>query len=162
MLGKVLADVAELLGMENHARIEWRNEVPDGFETDADPEQLFRILLNLCRNAEQAMSDLDEEEAKGRKFVLGASAEKAGAATIIRVFDTGPGIPEHIREKLFLAFQGSTKPGGTGLGLTIAAELVRAHGGMIYIEKSDHDGTVFKLEIPEPVVDLPDSITNLS
>ena len=162
LLGKIVADVAELLGMENHTRIKWRDEIPDGFEADADPEQLFRILLNLCRNAEQAMSDLDEEEAKDRDFILGVSAEKADATTIIRVFDTGPGIPEHVREKLFLAFQGSTKSGGSGLGLTIAAELVRAHGGMIYIEKTGQNGTVFKLEIPEPVVELPDSIMNLS
>ena len=67
----------------------------------------------------------------------------------IRITDTGPGIDDAVAEKFFQAFQGSTRPGGTGLGMTIAAELMRAHGGTISIESTSPSGTVMLLTLPK-------------
>jgi hypothetical protein len=61
----------------------------------------------------------------------------------IRVGDTGPGLPQKAREHLFAAFQGGARKGGIGLGLAIAAELVRGHGGRLELARSDAEGTEF-------------------
>lgn len=143
-LKNVVDDVAELLGLGNDPNLEWTNKVDRDFTADADPEQLFRILMNVCRNAQQAMRD-DEEASAAH---LEVDAVRDGSNVHIRVRDTGPGIPDHVRENIFLAFQGSTKSDGTGLGMSIAAELVKAHGGSIDIEETSKAGTVFHIVIP--------------
>src|SRR5690606_11432076 len=106
--------------------IDWENAVPAKLEIDADPDQLFRVLLNLCRNALQAMEGGETTLLVRR---LRVEARRDGGVVTIAVRDTGPGVPERARAHLFQAFQGAARPGGTGLGLAIAAELVRAHGG---------------------------------
>ena len=67
----------------------------------------------------------------------------------IEVRDTGPGVPEKALAHLFQPFQGSARPGGTGLGLTISAELVRAHGGDIEYIAARGPGSVFQITIPD-------------
>ena len=62
--------------------------------------------------------------------------------------DNGPGVPAKARENLFKAFQGSTKKGGTGLGLVIAQELVQAHGGTLSLADSKK-GALFRIELPD-------------
>ncbi|MEM7068374.1 MAG: HAMP domain-containing sensor histidine kinase [Pseudomonadota bacterium] len=145
LLHSIVNDVAELLGLERDPNLVWYNNVDPEMMADADPEQLFRILMNLCRNAQQAMADADYLE---RVKTLGVDARTAEGEVQIRVRDTGPGIPEHVREKIFNAFQGSTKSGGTGLGMSIAYELVTAHGGRIEVEETGSEGTVFLVAIP--------------
>ncbi|MDJ0612969.1 MAG: HAMP domain-containing sensor histidine kinase [Rhizobiaceae bacterium] len=145
LLRSVAEDVREALGLDQGSEIRWQANIDDMLEINGDPEQVFRVLMNLCRNAHQAMRDMHDED---REHLLCVSAEQSDEGTAIRVKDTGPGIPEHIQPKLFNAFQASTKAGGTGLGMTIAAELVRAHGGTIDIEKTDADGTIFKIFMP--------------
>ena len=73
---------------------------------------------------------------------------------MIRVCDTGPGVPEKARAKLFQPFQGSARQGGTGLGLAIAAEIVRAHGGDIRLVDRPGAGAVFEVTIPDRPVSL--------
>lgn len=147
-------DVGELLGLENNPKIEWQNKVDPALEINADPEHLFRILMNLCRNACQAMQDMPDDD---RTHVLEVNATLDEAGVDIRVTDTGLGIPEHVQEKMFSAFQASTKAGGTGLGLVIASELVRAHGGAIEVETSTKYGTTFLIRIPVPATDETDA-----
>jgi len=142
----IAEDVRELLGLETKSAIKWQNDIDKMLEVNGDPEQIFRVVMNLCRNAQQAMQDMEDES---RELVLAVSAEKIADDICIRIKDTGPGIPEHIQPKLFDAFQASTKAGGTGLGMAIAAELVRAHGGAICIEETNDQGTVFKIVIPQ-------------
>jgi len=72
----------------------------------------------------------------------------AADGAVVRVSDTGPGLPEKARENLFVPFKGSTGARGTGLGLAIVAELVEANGGRVELEKSDERGTSFIVELP--------------
>lgn len=149
-LARLVDDVAELLNLPNHPAIAFENQVAHAIEIDADSDQLFRVLLNLARNAVQAM-DGDADPNLVRR--LSIKAERRGAVVDILVADTGPGVPARAREHLFKAFQGSTRPGGTGLGLAIAAELVRAHGGAIDLVDLGA-GATFRIQIPDRPVDL--------
>lgn len=145
-LRRLVDDVAESLGLDDHATIAWDNAVPEELEIDADPDHLFRVLVNLCRNAIQAL-----ESDAGRAVIrrLAISAERDGRAVTIEVRDTGPGVPEQARQKLFQAFRGSVTPGGTGLGLAVAAELVAAHGGTIDLVETGEPGAAFRIVIPD-------------
>ena len=109
---------------------------------DADPEQLFRIVLNLLRNAEQAVNGTPVAEIR-------VSASRNGKRVLIHVADNGPGIPEKTRERLFQPFAGSHRAGGSGLGLVISRELARAHGGDISLVSTGPQGTTFRIEIPD-------------
>ncbi|HCI46761.1 MAG TPA: hypothetical protein DFI00_05660, partial [Rhodospirillaceae bacterium] len=64
--------------------------------------------------------------------------------------DDGPGMPPRAKENLFVPFAGSVRGGGTGLGLTIAREIVRAHGGDLTLDKTDSNGTRFRIVLPNP------------
>lgn len=125
------------------------DHLPDGqsagLTVRADGEQLYRILSNLVRNARQAI------EATGAGGTIELSAGEEDGDWSIRVGDTGPGLPPKARENLFAAFQGGARKGGTGLGLTIAAELVRGHGGRLDLVRSDADGTEFVLHLPKDI-----------
>lgn len=149
-LQRLTADVGDVTGVASHATIEWVNHVPTDLEVDADPDQLFRVLLNLVRNAAQALEQSGDEALVKR---LSVAAERTGAVVRITVRDTGPGVPAKVRETLFRPFQSSTRRGGTGLGLAIAAELVRAHGGHIALA-DEAPGAVFEIEIPDRPVPL--------
>ena len=145
-LSRIVDDVADSLGLIGHATITFENRVPQGLEVDADPDQLFRVLLNLCRNAAQAL-DGDLGPAVVRRLTVRAQREGTGVA--IEVADTGPGMPPATRANLFRAFQGTTRQGGTGLGLAIAAELIRAHGGSIELLDNWGPGATFRIVIPD-------------
>ena len=145
-LDRLVDEVAETVGLAGHATIAWENEVPSGLEIDADPDQLFRVLVNVFRNAVQAL-EADSDAALVRRIAI--TARRDNGAVTIRVADTGPGIPEKARTHLFQAFQGSSRPGGAGLGLAIAAELVRAHGGSIALVDRPGPGAVFEIVIPD-------------
>ena len=122
-LRQLVDEVYELLGVEP-ADLVFVNEVGADFEIDADPEQLYRVLSNLCRNAVEAMRS-DRDPALVRRLTV--SAERQGSVSRVLVEDTGPGLPPKALENLFMPFRGSARSGGTGLGLAIAQELVRAH-----------------------------------
>lgn len=124
------------------------NHVPPGLLIDAGREQLSRVLTNLLRNAIQAV----ESRSKEGHILLRAWRE--GSVVTIEVKDDGPGIPERVRPKLFEAFQSAAKSGGVGLGLAIAAELIRAHGGEIRLHETGPLGTVFHVSVPDAVIEL--------
>jgi hypothetical protein len=150
-LEALVEDVRETLGISAESRVRWITAVERGLTVDADSEQLFRVVLNLARNALQALEGRAPNE-PGRDQ-LRITGRREGAVVAIEVSDTGPGVPEKARAHLFEAFQGSTRRGGSGLGLAIAAELIRAHGGEIRLV----DGTIgatFRLTIPDRAVDI--------
>ncbi len=150
-LRQLVDEVQGLLGIDPSKGIEFENSVDQAFEVDADSDQLFRVLTNLCRNAVEAMA-ADREPALVRR--LAVSSERTGSVCRIFVVDTGPGLPQKARENLFAAFRGSARSGGTGLGLAIAHELVRAHGGSLELVESIGGRTVFAITIPDQPVSL--------
>lgn len=144
-LRRVGDDVADVLGLADHETVQFENKIAEALEVDADPEQIFRVLLNLTRNALQAL-EAEKDGTLVRRISL--SAERHESCVHIEVSDTGPGIPENTQKGLFKAFHSGAKTGGIGLGLAIVAELLRAHGGTIQLDCSQ-PGTCFKIELPD-------------
>lgn len=118
---------------------EWINEIPVATLAPVDAAQLGRALVNLGRNAVQAGAG---------RVRIDARTERAGLLTLT-VADDGPGLAPRARENLFQPFTGSARAGGIGLGLAIAREVLRAHGGELRLVRSDATGTVFALDIPQ-------------
>ncbi len=129
--------------------ITWQVELEDDLEVDGDPEQIFRVLLNLVRNAMQAIEAGIAESGNRGGDKVSLKAWRESTAAIIEVCDSGSGIPEDARETLFEAFKGSGRADGTGLGLSIARDLVDNHGGRIALMQSGEGGTTFRVEIPD-------------
>jgi signal transduction histidine kinase len=150
-LERLVEEVRETLGLQDVAQIGWIVEVERGLVVDADHDQLLRVLLNLTRNATQALETRAPNDPLRDQVRI--SGRREGAVVVIEVADTGPGFPAKAREHLFEAFQGSTRTGGTGLGLAIAAELVRAHGGEITLVDGT-PGATFRFTIPDRPLEL--------
>lgn len=147
----VVAEVRESAGLATDASITWVAAIERGLTVDADADQLFRVLLNLVRNAAQALESLPQGSAAAMQIRI--TGRREGSVAILEVSDTGPGVPAKTRERLFEAFQTSGRPGGSGLGLAIAAELVRAHGGDIRLVEGTI-GATFRVSIPDRPVEL--------
>jgi signal transduction histidine kinase len=146
LIEPVVAEVRESAGLAATTSITWISAIERGLTIDADPDQLFRVLLNLVRNAEQALEGQPATQIR-------ITGRREGAVAIIEVSDTGPGISAATRENLFKAFQTSGRPGGSGLGLAIAAELVGAHDGQIHLVEGTI-GATFRITIPDRPVEL--------
>lgn len=143
-LSEVVDDVfdSERLADET-GRIEFVADIPTGLTLRADPEQLYRVLSNLVRNARQALSDRSDPA----RITLHARDREQD--WLLELSDTGPGLPARALENLFTPFQGGTRKGGSGLGLAIAAELVRGHGGTLRLIESGAQGTSFEICLPK-------------
>ncbi|HEY1799057.1 MAG TPA: HAMP domain-containing sensor histidine kinase [Stellaceae bacterium] len=111
--------------------------VPAKLRVRADRDQLYRVLLNLTRNA---------VEAGAHRLMFRAKRERGTVE--IEVEDNGPGLPPRAQENLFRPFFGSARPGGSGLGLAIARELMRGQGGEIALVETTGAGTTFRLTLP--------------
>jgi signal transduction histidine kinase len=141
----LIGDLSHLTDLAPEAGIAFEVDVPKDLMVDADPDQLTRVLVNLIRNAVQALSQAGATE--GRPSVK-VSGIREGRAVTILVEDNGPGIPERVQADLFTPFQGSARKGGAGLGLSIASELVGLHGGAITLDRTAI-GTRFRVTIPD-------------
>ncbi len=122
-------------------------EIEDDLPTlHGNTNQLLQALLNLVRNAEQAVSGQPDER---KTIVLRASS--AHDVLILEVADRGPGIPVPLRARLFEPFY-STKPTGegTGLGLTVVQAVAAGHGGRIEVDETPGGGATFRLVLPCP------------
>lgn len=150
-LAPLFEEVRDTLGLGPGAGIGWVVAVERGLTADADPDQLFRVILNIARNAVQALEARAPLDPARDQIRL--AARRRGTTVEIEISDTGPGIPEARREHLFEAFVSSARRGGTGLGLPIADELIRAHGGAIRLVDGAV-GTTFAITLP----DSPDSL----
>jgi signal transduction histidine kinase len=149
-LMELVEEVRDTLGIQPDSPIGWITAVERGLTVDADRDQLLRILVNLARNALQALETRTNDAARDQIRITG---RREGAVVIIEVADTGPGFSDQARAHLFEAFQGSTRTGGSGLGLAIAAELVRAHGGEINLVEGTI-GATFRIKIPDRPIPL--------
>jgi len=139
---------AEDAGLDaSGVRLEKR--LPARFAIQADPDQLHRILVNLMRNARQAIeTDALRPPARQGRGVIRVTAEADGTMAVIRIADDGPGIPPRLAERLFEPFVSGRTSDGTGLGLTISRELAAGHGGDLRLAASGPDGAVFELRLP--------------
>ena len=148
-LARIVDDVieGERLAVEDDT-IQFHENVPPGMMLRADPEQLYRVISNLVRNARQAIV------ATGMPGDIHISGDEDPRFWCIRVRDTGPGLPKRAREHLFTPFQGGARKGGSGLGLAIAAELVRGHGGELVLGRTGEEGTEFVISLPKAVIEV--------
>ncbi len=149
-LRPLIDEVGVSLGLPVPGQITWTVNVEEGLEIDADRDQLYRVLTNLCRNAMQALEAGFRESGSEE---ISVSGWREDGKVIIEVNDTGPGLPTKAREHLFEAFKGAVRKGGTGLGLAISEELIRAHGGIIELIDKPR-GATFRVTLPRPAVDL--------
>ena len=108
--------------------------------TSLDRIQIGQVIINLVRNAVEAMETSEQRE-------LAVATRAADAAVEITVSDTGAGIGPEIAARLFQPFV-TTKPTGLGLGLSICREIVEAHGGQLTAASGDTGGTVFTMRLP--------------
>ena len=134
-------------GLIGHPEIKVSNEVPDDVIIRVDPEQFARVLINLLKNAREAL-----EEANGRTVApavtIGYADGKDGIT--LSISDNGPGLPPRARDNLFVAFEGSARAGGTGLGLAIARELSESNGARLaYVPQEA--GTRFDITLPPAI-----------
>jgi len=118
---------------------EYQANLPD---INVDSTQLQQVLLNLFKNAIEAMSSVDPE---ARRLRLTTSFDDQ--SIFVSVQDSGPGIPGDNRERIFDPFF-TTKPGGMGLGLAICYSVIESHGGKLQLVKSDPQGCIFEITIP--------------
>jgi signal transduction histidine kinase len=151
LIEPVVIEVRESAGLGSDVSISWISAIERGLTIDADPDQLFRVLLNLVRNAAQALENRPKGDVATQQIRI--TGRREGTVAIVEVSDTGPGVPAKARDHLFEAFQTSGRPGGSGLGLAIAAELVRAHGGNIHLVEGTI-GATFRIAIPDRPVEL--------
>ncbi len=141
-LQALVEDVTVALGLSLPDAVKVENAVDPHFVVNADREQIFRVLLNLARNAAEILTGTE-----GGRITL--SAKRSAGFIDIRIHDNGPGVPEESVDGLFEAFSGSSRTGGTGLGLAIAKDLMLGHGGDIKLLETGPAGTVFQLLLPE-------------
>jgi signal transduction histidine kinase len=128
-----------------------KSEIGRGEQVLADPDQLHRIMVNLLRNAREAIEQRQGWEAG----LVTVSQIREPNAVILRIADNGPGLSARARERLFQPFAGSNREGGAGLGLAIARELAQGHGGDLTLAESSDKGAVFELRLPGAPPPLP-------
>lgn len=112
-------------------------------------QDMGRVLLNLVNNAFYAVNEKSKQHPDGFKPTVTVKTSKKPDRVELMVLDNGSGIPEHIREKIFQPFF-TTKPtgSGTGLGLSLSYDIVKAHGGDIRVDSSPENGTQFIISLP--------------
>ena len=150
-LSELADDLGGSLGLPMNGTIAWSNDIPSGFEINADRDEIYRAILNLSRNAVQAVqgeiAENDDLETPHGKVSI--SADRTVKGVDINFVDDGPGISEAAKAKLFKAFSGSAKAGGSGLGLAIANDIATSHGGELKLVKTGSDGTHFRMHLPD-------------
>jgi len=132
-LRAIVAEAADE-ALSQAREIDWHNNVPEAQYVHADPDHLHRIVANLVRNASEAM---------GKTGEIRAQLE----GTTLVIADTGPGLPDTLRENLFKPFSSGGRKSGTGLGLAIARDLARGMGGDLVLRNTGPDGTAFAVTL---------------
>ena len=136
------ASALALVGAKEHGVHVRFDMAPRMDDVMVDRVQIEQVLLNLVRNAIEAMIDADS----ARKELTVAAAPAAGGMVEIRVADTGPGLAPELAERLFTPFL-TTKEHGMGVGLSISRTIVNAHGGTIVAESKPGHGTTFRFTL---------------
>jgi len=114
--------------------------VPENLEFTADEELIEQVLINLIKNAVHALQDCENPELKIRAFL-----DRRGKV-VIQVIDNGPGIITEVIDKIFVPFF-TTKPNGSGIGLSLSKQIMRMHGGSLAVQSEVDKKTVFTLRL---------------
>jgi len=141
-LNALVLETVELLGEDTGPSIQWELDLAEGLpKVQGDPVALSRVLLNLCRNAIDAMS---------RRGVLRLGTRPGSARWVeLAVADTGHGIPPELLVQVMEPFFTTKAPGqGTGLGLSIVNSIIRSHSGTLAIESQEGQGTTIRIQLP--------------
>lgn len=138
-----LSDICELLEVEvDKLNVELFKDFSYSGKLRLDSDRLKRVIFNLTNNALEMLKE-------GDKLSL-TCQQRDDNHVEIRITDTGPGVPEHLRPTLFEAFVTHGKKGGTGLGLHIAKDIVEKHGGKIYLDEEVTTGASFVICLKPP------------
>jgi signal transduction histidine kinase len=113
------------------------------------PQDIGRVLLNVYNNAFYAVQEKKKTAANGFEPVVSVRTEMAGHHVRIYIKDNGTGIPQKVADKIFQPFF-TTKPTGqgTGLGLSLSYDIIKAHGGEIKLETKEGEGSSFVISLP--------------
>jgi two-component system, LuxR family, sensor kinase FixL len=134
------ASALALVGAKEHGIKVLIHIDPDLPTAEVDRVQIQQVLLNLIRNAVEAMEGREVRE-------LSVGTMMADGAVLVSVADTGGGIPPEIESKLFQPFV-TTKSEGMGIGLSVCRTIVEAHGGRLWVERNAGGGSVFRFTVP--------------
>ena len=113
------------------------------------PQDVGRVILNLINNAFYTVNERQKVEGAGYEPRVTVSTKKIGVGISIKVTGNGNGMPENLVDKIFQPFF-TTKPTGqgTGLGLSLSYDIVKAHGGAIKVKTKENEGTEFTIILP--------------
>jgi PAS domain S-box-containing protein len=139
----LVEEAARFARLDGGARVALELDLAEGLpRVEASPEQLVQVFLNLFLNAVNALALRPDAK-------ITASTGAAAEGIEIRIADNGPGVPEAIRSRIFDPFFTTSPPNeGTGLGLTIALDIVSEHGGSLELENPAGGGACFLVRLP--------------
>lgn len=151
-LRELVRQIVETAEAERAGAIAYAIDIPPHFELFADPDHVLRVIENLCRNAAQVLCSHGAQT--GRPSAIRLAAIRTDDTALIEISDSGPGFPPEQSARIFEPFHLSTREGGAGLGLAIAADLVARNGGSIRLAEAKADdfycGARFLITLPTP------------
>ncbi|HMH32760.1 MAG TPA: HAMP domain-containing sensor histidine kinase, partial [Puia sp.] len=139
-----------LKAKDNLFKVEIKTDFDNSIgKTNIIPQDIGRVLLNLYNNAFYAVCEKKKIAGNSYEPTVSLSTKKVDNRITIAVKDNGNGIPQKVADKIFQPFF-TTKPTGqgTGLGLSLSYDIVKAHGGEIKVETKDGEGSEFVIELP--------------
>ncbi len=113
---------------------------PDKLSIMADDSQILQVLINLVKNATEALEGIPNPK-------LNLVVKRILNQVSIEISDNGSGIPDEVLKKIFVPFY-STKPTGSGIGLSLSRQIIRNHGGQISVQSKEGEATTFKVALP--------------
>jgi signal transduction histidine kinase len=134
---KILKLTAFIAEKENVKVLQETSDVP---KVKGNPDEIEQVIMNLITNAIDAMQNSKEKILKIRTY-------KKDDFVVCEVQDTGSGIPENLKDKIFTPFF-TTKKSGTGIGLSSSRRIIKKYGGEIYFESEEGKGTRFFVMLP--------------
>ena len=113
------------------------------------PQDIGRVLLNIYNNAFYAVAERKQKHPDGYDPEVSVFTQKKGDKVVIRILDNGNGVPKKLMDKIFQPFF-TTKPTGegTGLGLSLSYDIIKAHGGELKVDTKEGEGSEFSIELP--------------
>jgi len=143
---ELLSGIDRLIGTVLREKgVEFRTGIhPRELAVDADPQLLEQAMINLLRNAADAVAGVENP-------CIEVRCEQRDGQVLLAVCDNGAGVPEGQRDQIFVPFF-TTKPGGSGIGLSLARHIALGHGGQLEIRAGERAGSVFTLSLPVTTV----------